>query len=250
MRSDDGPVGQQVLTPAADAASGMLSTVAEHEQRLVQREHDRSRAHAALLTDVLALARDNQRAGLALGTPDQLALLLDASSWRAHDLLAQAQLFDRLPGGLAALQAGMLTEEQTRAVTAQLDRLAPADAELVWQHLQARLTAERDRGINHPPARLTELIRRVIATVLPPELTDQRQRDATADDVTVHRHDDGTTSLTIDGVSGPNTQAALHRIAQHAQPAGSWDSRTDGQRRRDAAVDLLTGRTSLPLEPH
>lgn len=196
-----------------------------------------------------ALQKECEQLGLGLQVPAQLALLLDCSEHRAHDLLAQAGVWLALSDGLACLESGEYTEEQARTVTRKLEDLAPADAERVWEVVRERVRSRRARGVALPPQRLAELIDTVVAELLPSELAAKRaasEPDARADGPHYERFDDGSMNLYAYGLTGPNGQAALANIARRSQPQGPWDDRTDEQRRRDAITDLLTGRDPLP----
>lgn len=230
-----------------------LAEVAALEVDLASDEVARSAAHAAQLARVLAFAAACELAGYGSAAPAHLALVLSCSEWRAHDLLEQAAVLDALPGAVEHLQAGGLTVEQWATVARLLSPLAGDDAALVWERLLVRLAAERARGVAHPPARLAELVRRLIAELLPAELAEQRRRNGTGpagDDVTYERNDDGSANIHLLGMSAPNAQAALSNIAARSEPWGPWDQRSPGRRRLDAATDLLTGRQALPCPEH
>lgn len=70
----------------------------------------------------------------------------------------------------------------------------------------------------------------------------QAQRNA---DVDYRQRQDGLVDLFALGITGPNAQACLARIAARSGPIGPDDPRPAGQRRLDALVDLLTGRDTL-----
>ena len=93
--------GQQLLVPP-DA----LAPMAALEAALEADEQQRSAAHAGRLSRVLALLTECRRQQVELQTGPQLALLLNCSEHRAWDLICQAQLLDRLPGGLDVLASG------------------------------------------------------------------------------------------------------------------------------------------------
>jgi hypothetical protein len=247
MRSSTGhpSAGQSVLVP-----DQLQDRVLAVEARLAARERSRSGAQAELLRDVLALAAELEPLGYGGAVIAQLALVLDCSEYRAAELLTRAQCFADLPGGMEQLAAGALTEEQARLVAERLSRLAPDDAARVWGVLLDRLAAERSRGIAHPPARLRELLERIVAELLPSELADQRARNRPDNGVSHELNDDGTGNLHALGMTAPNLQAALANIAARAGTLGAWDTRSADQRRLDALVDLLTGRTTLGCPEH
>lgn len=220
------------------------------EERLAARERARSAAHAALLRDVHALETELEPLGYGPGVAAHVALVLDCSERRAHQLLQQSALFRRLPGGLAALDDATFTEEQAGVVADLLVPLAAADAALVWPRLLDRLAAGRSAGVNHPPARLAELIRRILAELLPDELARQRRQNSSGNGVGYELNGDGTGNLHAFGMTAPNLHAALSNIAARSAPLGDWDTRSPDQRRLDVVTDLLTGRQSLPCAEH
>lgn len=233
-------VGQAVLSPES-----RLSVRAALADRLEARERTRSAAHAAQLRDALEMLRLDELEGFALSTPSELALLLSCSEWRAADLLLQARLLAALPDGLAALDDGRLTVEQAGTAARALSGIAVDVRAQVWRRLLEQLAADARAGVVRPPRRLRELLDALVIEA-DPEGAAQRRRDAARDDdVTYDRRDDGLVDLHAFGLTGPDAQACLSRIADHAEPAGDWDVRSAGQRRRDAVVELLTGRRPL-----
>src|SRR3954452_9725055 len=96
-------VGQAVLPSAVlDVAE-----VVRLSDRLEGRERDRSVSHAEQLLDLLALDRVYARAGMALGTAAQAALLMGCSETRASGMLVDARVLDRLRG-LRGMGGGVL----------------------------------------------------------------------------------------------------------------------------------------------
>lgn len=243
MGEDSGRLtGQPVLTCEA-----LLEASQQLETELVAAELARSAAHAAMLRRVRRLVGLYDRQGWGVGALTQLALLVQGSERRAVELHAQAVLLSRLSGAMAALQTGELTVEHCRVLSDRLFDLPPADADRVWGRVLGRLRAGRAGGQVFPPRRFDELVSAVLAELLPDRLAQVRreaeQRDA---DVTFDHRNDGLVDLHGYGISGPNAQAALGNLQRRAQPWGPDDPRGLGQRRRDALVDLLTGRDPLP----
>jgi hypothetical protein len=237
-------VGQAVLAPAVlDVAA-----VRRIEERVEDRERSRAVQHAEQLTDLLALERVYDDAGMALGATAEIALLLRCSEHRAGALLDDARVLQRL-GALAVMRTGLLTIEQSRVVVEVLGRLDDvALAASLWERLHLRLLADADQGVLLPPARLRELLQRWLLTADPDGAVARRksaQRES--QDVEVWKRDDGLLDIALRGVTGPNAQSCLSRISEHADPVGPYDERTEGQRRVAAAVDLLTGRIALPF---
>src|SRR3954468_2976143 len=236
-------VGQAVLP------SAMLD-VAEVDRlsdQLAGRERDRSVRHADQLVDLLALDRVYARAGMELGTAAQAALLLNCSEHHASALLADARALQRL-GALTVMRDGLLTVEQARVVVDVLGRVENTDlAVSLWERLHRRLLADVEQGAVQPPARLRELLQRWLLSADPDGAVERRkkaQRDS--NDVEVWRRDDGLNDLALRGLTGPNTQAILGRISAYSDPIGPYDERTEGERRLQAATDLLPGRIGPP----
>ena len=104
-------VGQAVMTSALDV--GALNAV---EARLEVQGVAVCQAHAVLLGEVLELHRVLSEAGAGLSTVPNAALLLQVSEQAAQTLLDEGQLLASLPGGLEALECGLLTVGQSAVV--------------------------------------------------------------------------------------------------------------------------------------
>jgi hypothetical protein len=236
--------GQAVLTQTVLDTAEVDRLCAELEAS----EERRHTEHAAQLRRALDLDRTYGAAGMALQTTAVLALVWRCSEAFATGRLHQARALDRL-GALAVMARGLLTVEQARVVVEVLgpvEDLAVADR--VWTRLWRRLEQDAAVGAVLPPARTAELLRRWLIEADPADAIEQRQaaEDAAAD-VELWRRDDGLVDIALRGVSGPNAQACAQRIRDHAEPIGLRDERTVGTRLRDAAVDLILGRITLPF---
>lgn len=234
-------VGQGTLTSVLDV--GALDVV---ETRLEVLGVDACFWHGQLLRQVLELHRVLSAAGAGLSTVPQVALLLQLSESAAGALLGEGQLLASLPGGLPALDCGLLTVAQSAVLLRVVGPLDEPVQQAVWERLKARLVAAWDQGVLLTPGRLrSELARWVIAT--DPRSAEQRRRAAEAEgDVTYRRREDGLGDLFATGISGPVLQAVLCRIRERSAPFGSQDRRSAGRRRLDALLDLLLGRERLP----
>src|SRR3954447_15128667 len=211
-------------------------------------ERARSVRHGQQLSQLLELDRVYTKAGMELGTAAQAALLLNCSEYRATGLLADARALQRL-GALTVMRDGLLTVEQARVVVDVLGRVEKTDlAVSLWERLHRRLLADAEQGAVLPPARFRELLQRWLLTADPGGAVERRkkaQRDS--NDVEVWRREDGLNDLALRGLTGPNTQAILGRISAYSDPIGPYDERTEGERRLQAATDLLLGRIGLPF---
>jgi hypothetical protein len=239
------PAGQGVLsTSILDV--GELDRIGD---RMEVRERAPSAQHAEQLTDALAVSRTLTSAGMELSTGPQLALFLRCSENRAEMLLSDAKILNRL-GALAQLRAGILTVEQSRVVS---DLLGVVDDDLgaaLWQRLADRLEREQQDGIVRPPARLRELLQTWLIEADPKGYADKRKAVAEdSADVQLWKQDTGLADLVTRSLPAADAQACMDRIEAHAQPFGPDDPRPAGVRRRDAARDLILGRTALPFDP-
>ena len=85
------------------------------EGRLEVLALDRCAGHAARVRTVLALHTVFTKAGVRESTSATLALLEQSSEQAAGNLLEQAMLLSDLPGGLEAVECGLLSEQQAAA---------------------------------------------------------------------------------------------------------------------------------------
>ena len=127
-------VGQSALrtsvdVPALDAAERRVEVVAVA----------RCFEHAQLLRAVLDLHRVHLQAGLQFSTVAQLALLLQVSESVADDRHREALLLLSLPGGLEAVECGLLSAAQSAVLLRHLGGLDLDVRLTVWRQLQAQL---------------------------------------------------------------------------------------------------------------
>ena len=235
-------VGQAVLS------SSILDTgaVAAVEARLAGRESARHAAHADALRDALELDRLCEVAGMGLAVPAQLALVWRCSETRATTQLLAAAVLIELPGALELLDAAVMTTEQSTQVARGLQALEPAVRDAVWARVAAALHADAEQGVQRPPARLAEQVRRWAVEVDPASAVERRRRAESDGDVLFQRRDDGLVDVLLKGLTAPDAEGCLGRLSAAAAPFGSDDDRRAGKRRLDAAVDLLLGRSGRP----
>lgn len=235
--------GPQVLTSGALDVAEVDRLTADLEAAEVARHA----AHAAQLQRSLDLDAVYDAAGLAVQTTAVLALVWRCSERESTARLHQARVLREL-GALTDLAAGLVTVEQVRVV---VDVLADAEAEVaaaVWGRLRSRLEQDAAVGAVLPPARTAELLRRWLIEADPEAAVQRRQQAEDSDaDVQLWRRRDGLADIAIRGMTGPNAQACAQLIRAHADPFGADDERPLGRRLRDAAVDLILGRTALPF---
>jgi hypothetical protein len=238
------PAGQGVLaTSLLDV--GELDRLGE---RMEVRERRRSTEHAEQLVDALAVHRTLKAAGMDVSTGAQLALFLGCSEHRADMLLSDAKVLQQL-GALEPMRHGLMTVEQASAVTDLLGPVEDALAASVWQRAQDRLVLDRQEGNVRPPARLRALLRRWLIEADPDGQAERQRIDAedTAG-VELWKRDNGLVDLVLRSLTAAEAQACADRVEQQAQPTGSDDERSAGMRRRDAARDLLLGRTAQAFD--
>ena len=235
-------VGQNPLSVVLDVPA--LDRV---EVRLQVAVVERCAAHGRRLRDALELDRVLTAAGVSFGTSAHLALVEQTSELTAGLLLEQAQVLAALPGGLEALDCGLLSPEQAAVVARVLGSLERPVRLAVWELLVARLLIGVEQGLVLAPARLGELMRGWVLTVDPDGAAGRRRAAEAAGSVDYRRREDGLADIFATGLSGPNAQAVLQRIRSRAASYGSQDPRSAGKRRLDAFVDLLLGRDQLPL---
>lgn len=212
------------------------------ELRLQCDELDRGALHVRTLRHAMQLNALLSADGMEVAAVSEIALCLSASEARAAKLLTEAMGLAELPGALEAVEAGLLTVEQSGTVVSQLSVLDLPGRVAVWQRLKDRLVADDDAGIVTPPARLTERLRKWIIDH-DKEAAEERRRKAENDRrVEYRRRADGLGDLFAFGFRGPVLQAILQQVAKLSEPFGSEDDRTADQRRFDALCDLLLGR--------
>lgn len=235
--------GQSVLTGTLDVA--VMSAV---EGLLECEAVERAAAHGRRLRLVLRLEAVLAAAGAQLGTAAQLALLEQTSEQAAAAVLAQAQLLAGLPGGLDAVECGLLSVEQAVVVARRLLPLDGVVRVLVWHRLRGRLLAALEDGVVLPPARLAEMLAGWVVQADPAGAVERRRVAQQHAEVQYRRRDDGLADLFLLGLSGPRAQAALSRIRDRSVRHGSADLRPVGVRRAEAALDLLLGLDQLALD--
>ena len=233
--------GQATLAGAADFAAldAAMSAVACTELT-------RGADHVAQLRAVLRLAEAHVAIGWQIAVIPQIALALGCSENRAGRLLGEARALAVLPGALEAVEAGLLTVEQSTTVLDQLAVLDPAGQVAVWRRLQQRLVDAAD-GTVAPPARLADTLRRWVIAHDKDAAAERRREAEQSRRVDYRKRSDGLYDLFGCGLAGPDAHAILSRIAARSRPWGSEDDRTADQRRLDAFRDLLLGRDQLPL---
>ena len=207
-------------------------------------------AHARLLRDVLELHRLHSAADCGLSTVPQLGLLPQISEGVARNLLAEAQLLTSLPGGLEALECGLLTVAQSAALLRAVGELDADIRLIVWRRLQARLLAVLDEGSVLTPARLASLLARWVIAADPAAAEARRRQAEAGGDVSYRRRADGLGDLSATAVPSRCCTRCCAGSGRRLRRSGA-DDRSAGKRRVDALVDLILGREQrhLPADP-
>lgn len=222
-----------MFEPLTDAGAPMIDAIIEAERAA-------RRAHAVQFEQIAALFshRQEQPAGFrgdaALSVIGELSLARHISPGAAGTQFAVALTVQKLPGVLAALREGMISEPTVRAICREVDPLAIDDFPLFDGELAPHLD-----GLT--PRRAAELARSIVIS-LDAEAADQRAERARADQrVEIHGEPDGVATLIV---TGPAEQiVAAHRSLE------SWafglratgDQRTVGQIMVATLTERLTG---------
>lgn len=230
-------VGQGAL-----ASETTLARMRAAELRLECDELDRGALHVRTLRNVLELNALLTSDGSGLAAVSEIALSLSASEARAAKLLTEALGLAELPGAFEAVEAGLLTVEQSATVVTQLAVLDLPGRVAVWQRLKNRLIADDDAGIVTPPARLAERLRKWVIDHDREAAAQRRRKAENGRRVEYRKREDGLWDLFAFGFRGSELQAILQRVQKLSAPFGSEDDRTADQRRFDALSDLLLGR--------
>jgi hypothetical protein len=220
--------------------------LAEDEMRAS--ELVRAAAHVRQLRAALGMLEVYRRAGLAQSADAYLAIRMGWSEWQANRLLSEAVVMADLPGAFELLLAGTMSIEQSRAASTQLLKLTDEHARLeLWERIASLLQANAEQGVICPPARLTDTIKRWLIEADPADAVDRRRQAEDEAEVVFRKRHDGLVNISLLGATAPNAQAALQLIDANATPVGPDDERSAGKRRADAMIDLILGRTRLPL---
>jgi Domain of unknown function (DUF222) len=184
--------------------------------------------------------------GFSEFAPDELAAELRMSTGTARNQLDLAvALLSRLPGTLAALEAGEIDLRRAKAVAEVTAPLSDEQAAAV----ETRVLARGGRG-SHEAFR--RAVRTAVLAVDPDGAEQRRQRQRRLRSVQYRPADDGLAEMVA--VLPAEHAAAIHQritsLALHA--AGPGDPRSLDERRADVLVDLLLGanREQVTTEIH
>src|SRR5262249_3683875 len=169
---------------------------------------------------------------------DEVAPLLRISRNAAHGRLELAtQLTTRLPGTLAALDCGDLDLYKARIiveVTSVLDDQQTAAVE----------TQILPRAVEQTPGQLRAAVRCAVLRIDPHGAEQRRQERLRDRAVVLEPGEDGTADLTATHLDAADATAAYQRVDAYARAMNCDDGRSMDQRRADALVDLLLGRST------
>ncbi|RBY95587.1 HNH endonuclease [Blastococcus sp. TF02-8] len=263
-RSAEASTAWPELAPPVGLASGPLGAVQAADREIARQTARRARAVAAFATDRPASADRAQGEPGAMSAERWAArpeVLRGVSEWAAHELTVALSistqaaealltrsitLVQRLPGTLAALEAGALHPGH---LWSMLERVAPITDDRVRAEVEAEILRWA-AGRVVTPAQLNAKVRREVA---------RRDVRSAARDLTramarrgVHlRPDvvDGMASVTVVATM-PEAQALYRALSGCAEALAEdeTDTRTRGQKMVDCLLDLVLrpGETDVP----
>lgn len=220
--------------------------------RLQDRFDELFAAHQQLTAQLMRVVHEMHETADVADTEfvgDVIALLMNCHPETGRTQMAKSVLACGIPGLLAAMEAGELTERHVHAAADELHRCL-ADDELraqVLRHVLTQCRARVARGRRFPfPSELRRMIRKQ-ALQLDLDAAERREEKTRQDRCVLDTMlPDGAVNL---GITGPAVQCAAMRAAieAHAKEIRQLgDERTWDQLRFDAAFALLTGQQPDP----
>jgi Domain of unknown function (DUF222) len=198
---------------------------------------------AAQARQIRALARFAElhpgRRGVVMDefAADEIAPLLRITRNTAHSRLDLAMdLTTRLPGTLAALDRGAIDLYKARILT-------ELTAVLDDQQAAAVETQILPRAAEQTPGQLRTAARRAVLRIDPAGAEQRRQQRVRDRAVILDPGEDGTAALTTVNLDAADAVAAYQQLDAYARTMSPTDGRTMDQRRADALIDLILGRT-------
>jgi Domain of unknown function (DUF222) len=169
---------------------------------------------------------------------DEIAPLLRITRNAAHARLDFAvELTTRLPGTLAAQDSGDIDLYKARILTELTTVLDDQQAAAV----EARVLAG---AAEQTPGQLRAAARRAVLRIDPDGAEQRRQHRVRDRAVILDPREDGTVALTAVNLDAADAVAAYQRLDAYARAMNPTDGRSLDQRRADAFIDLILGRTS------
>jgi hypothetical protein len=170
---------------------------------------------------------------------DEVATALHQSTGTAAFRTHQAtSLMSRLPGTLAAWEAGLLDQRRVTTITQGTVNLTAEHAALV----EARVLPAAP---SQTAAQLQAALKKAIISVDPDGAEERHEHARKGRRVAVNPEDDGMASLWA-LLPAPDATAAFEWLTRLARGCGADDSRTMDERRADLLADLLSGRLRNP----
>jgi len=174
---------------------------------------------------------------------DEIAPLLRISRNTAMARLDLAvEVSTRLPGTLAALDAGSIDLYKARIIAEVTRPLSARDAAAVEQHVLLRAGGQT-------PGLLRAALRRTVLRLDPHGAEARRLVRLTERRVVLHPGEDGTADLVGACLGAVDATAIYQRLDDLARAAAPGDTRSMDQRRADTFVDLLLGRAVHLVTP-
>ena len=174
---------------------------------------------------------------------DEIAPLLRISRNTAMARLdLTVEVSTRLPGTLAALDAGSIDLYKARIIAEVTRPLSARDAAAVEQHVLLRAGGQT-------PGLLRAALRRTVLRLDPHGAEARRLVRLTERRVVLHPGEDGTADLVGACLGAVDATAIYQRLDDLARAAAPGDTRSMDQRRADTFVDLLLGRAVHLVTP-
>ncbi len=170
---------------------------------------------------------------------EEVATALHQSSGTAAFRTRQATaLISRLPGTLAAWEAGLLDQRRVSAIT-------EATTNLTDEHTAAVEARVLPRAPQQTAAQLRAALKRAIIAVDPAGAEERHDAARKGRRVAVNPEDDGMASLWA-LLPAPDAVASFEWLTRLARGCGADDPRSMDERRADLLADLLSGRLRNP----
>ena len=147
-----------------------------------------------------------------------------------------AMLLERLPGTLAALEAGRISLSHARVVVEQTEQCSPQTARAVDGALWSRSPRERT------PTQMRETVRRLVARIDPEAVRRRPEQARRGRELRYWSDDDGATGviqMRMPAGEARGVYAVVDALARAAGDPPDGEARTLGQKRLDVARDAI-----------
>jgi Domain of unknown function (DUF222) len=230
------PVGasSENTQPASQDADAVLDEILACERSIAALQAQQIHA----LAQFAELRPDSSGGSMDEFAADEIAPLLRISRTAAYLRLDLAiELTTRLPGTLTALNDGRLDLSKARIIAELTRVLSPEHAAAV----EAQILPQ---AANQTPGQLRAAVRRAVLQIDPGGAEHRNQHRTTYRAVILQPGEDGAADLTAVNLDAADAVAAYQRLDAYARAMSPTDGRSMDQRRADALIDLLLGRSS------